>query len=892
MGRVCLAKRAGGLFRLLMCLQATLLLAVSGLASNSQAAPAVPSKVPAPAWVKPIALETDVPVPTEQIRDGVHYLLADRQTRVSGNERQLFNRIAMKVVNEKGMEHATGIDIDFDPTFQRLQLHTLAIHRNGRIISQLARTPVRTLQREKNLEALVFDGRLTASLLVQDVRVGDILEYAYSVSGVHPSMKGGQFGGFDMQWRVPVHALYMRLLWPLERPIAFKNMHLDKPAVESELGSFRQYEWTARQVPGLRVSDGAPVWYDPYPYVQWSSFRDWSEVSRWAVPLYTPTALPSAELEKEVERIRRMPDQRDQVAAVLQYVQKNIRYLSVSVGVGSYTPSPPATVMKRRFGDCKDKTLLTLTMLNALGIEARAALVNTRILEGLAQRVPSPGAFDHVLVRVQVDGQAYWIDPTRYPQMGRLDGIGQPYFGYALIVDPSTQDLEPMPRSEATRYTRNVSTVFDATQGLGRPVTMTVTTEFQGLSAERLRDRVSRSNRDELQREYLNFYAGYYPGVVIESPMTIDDDPQANAVKVVERYRIADFWTKGDKPGELEARVRTPDMLSQLREPDELVRNAPLAIGHITQVDTITDVLLPEDWRVEPDHAEVRHPAFEFTYTLTTTPRSLTQVGRYVSLSDHVKSEDMADYVKKLEEARAAMWLKLTHTPAAAAPPVDDAEAFVRMESFGWPVAAYFLLLAAASYWIARKMYRYDPHPAQSGSSAAALPLGGWLMAYGVSLVFGVVAALKDSWSSISVVLGDSWSAVRSAGAPGEAPQSTWFDLLAIGFLAVVLTPYVVQLALYFARRSSVPRVTFWLQGVLGVAGLIFLAAAFAIEEGSMSGSELAQNLVAATIGLIGCVYIQRSARARATFVRRHRAAAIQVPEPPVQPHAGSNSAL
>lgn len=886
-----LAAHARGLRRLLTRPLGLSVVALLAMGSSHAAALVGPSKGPTPAWVKPIELEADASAPVEQIRSGVYYLLVDRQTRVAGNERQQFNRFAIKVVNDKGMEHAASIDIDFDPTFQRLQLHTLAVHRNGRVISQLATVPIRTLQREKELEALILDGRLTASLLVQDVRVGDVVEYAFTVRGVHPSMKGGHFGGFDMQWRDPVHALYMRLLWPAKRPITFKNMNLSEPAVESEQGGVRQYEWVAKGVPGLRLSDDAPVWFDPYPYVQWSSFGDWSEVSRWAVPLYAPPALPGGELREEVERIQRtFSEPGDQVTAVLQYVQKNIRYLSVDVGVGSYTPSQPRTVMARRFGDCKDKTLLTLTMLKALGIEARAALVNTRLREGLMQRIPSPGAFDHVLVRVQVNGQSYWIDPTRYPQMGRLDAISQPYFGYALIVDPATQDLEPMPRSDATRSTRNVNTVFDATQGIGQPVTVTITTELQGLSAERMRDDMSRSNREELQRQYVNFYAGYYPGLVAEGPMTVDDDQQTNAIQVVERYRIADFWAKGDKPGKLEARIKNPDMLSQLREPGERVRNAPLAIGHVVEVDSVTEVLLPEDWRVESDHAEVRHPAFEFTYTLITTPRLLTQVSRYVSLGDHVKAEEMVDYVKKLEDARTAMWLELTHTPAAAEPPPADTEAFVRLDSFGWPVALYFLLLSAACYGIARKLYRYNPRQVVTESSVSGQPLRGWVLAFGIFLALGLASALKESWPFMSVVLGDVRAILQSAGAPGYQPGSTWTDLFAVGALLLLLTPYVVHLALYFGRRSSVPRVTFWLQGVVGVVGMVIALTAFAYGDASVDAKKLALDVAAQVLALVGCVYLLRSERAKVTFVRRHGAPSNQTPAPSVQPDAADGS--
>lgn len=679
------------------------LLGLLGVA-NANAVNARPVKGPAPAWIKPIPLDENASVPVEQIRGGVYYLLADRQTRVSGTDRQLFNRFAVKAVNDKGLEHAANIDIDFDPAYQRLQLHTLAVHRQGRVISQLATAPIRTLQREKELEALVLDGRLTVSVLLQDVRVGDVVEYAYTLQGSRPEMRGHHFGAFDMQWRGPVHALYTRLLWPAERPIQFKNSHVDQPATESLQGDLRQFEWTAREVPGLHVSDDAPVWYDPYPFVQWSSFRDWGEVSRWAVPLYAVPKLPAGELSAEVDRIRQTyTDPGDQVVAVLQFVQKNIRYMSVAMGAGSYIPSPPGVVMARRFGDCKDKTLLTLTMLKALGIEARAGLVNTRIREGLMQRIPSAAAFDHVLVRAEVNGQSYWIDPTRYPQTGPIHAISQPHFGHALIIDPATQDLEPMPHSDATQTKRKIRTEFDATQGVGKTATLTITTELTGLSAEQLRNDLSGSNREVLQRDYLNFYGAHYPGIVSTEPMSVDDNMQTNVLTVVERYQIADFWTQGDKPGMLEARIRAADMRSVLQAPRERVRNAPLAIAHPTLVENTTVVRLPEDWTIDPESTVVRHAAFEFTDELTTTPTLLTRVSRYTSLSDHVRAEDMADYAKKLDDARDAIGLVLTSytPPAGTAAPAEAAP--IRPEGLWWPLAGYFLLLGAACYGIVRK---------------------------------------------------------------------------------------------------------------------------------------------------------------------------------------------
>lgn len=687
-----------------VCFRRILGLGLLGLLwlGNTSAAIVPPAKGPVPDWVKSIPLDENAPVPVQQIRGGVYYLLADRQTRVFGTDRQQFNRFAVKAVNDKGLEHAASVDIDFDPAYQRLKIHTLSVHRQGRIISQLTTAQIRTLQREKELEALTLDGRLTVSILLQDVRVGDVVEYAYTLQGSRPELRGHQVGAFDMQWRDPVHALYARLLWPAERPIQIRNTNMAQPAIESLQGGLRQFEWTAREVPGLHVSDDAPIWHDPYPYVQWSSFRDWGEVSRWAAPLYAVPKLPAGEVRAEVERIRRThADPGDQVVAVLQFVQKNIRYMSVVMGAGSYTPSQPAVVLARRFGDCKDKTLLTLTMLKSLGIEARAGLVNTQVHEGVAQRIPSAAAFDHVLVRAQVNGRQHWIDPTRYPQTGSIQALSQPHFGYALIIDPETRELEPMPHSKATQTLRRIRTEFDATQGIGKPAILTVTTELTGLSAEQLRNELSSSNTEEVQRSYLSFYAGYYPSIVSAGPMDVVDNTQTNVLTVVERYQITDFWTKGDEPGMLEASIRAPDIRSHLSGPRELVRNAPLAIAHPTVIENTTVVRLPEDWPVDPESTVVRHPAFEFTDELTTTPTLLTRVSRYASLSNHVRAEDMADYAQKLEEARDALWLVLTYKPSNSAASSDtDPNA---LKEFWWALMAYLLLLAGACFWIVRR---------------------------------------------------------------------------------------------------------------------------------------------------------------------------------------------
>ena len=853
---------------------------IASFAGLSYAAQSVPSKGPAPDWVKPVAFDVEAKIPVDQIRGGVYYLMVDRQVRASVNDRQWFQRYAVKVVNEQGLEAAANVDIGFNPAYQTVALHVLSLHRNGEIISQLSTAQIRVLQRETDLEARVFDGRLTASILFKDVRVGDVVEYAYTVRGMNPVFEGRQFGSSDMQWRDPVDQVYTRLLWPSQVPITFKNVNVTDSAIETQQGRLREYEWFGKKVPGLRTNNEVPVWFDPYPYVQWSAFPDWGAVSAWAIPLYKVPSLPRGELFDEVERIRReISDPKERAAAALRYVQKNIRYLSVDVGVGSYKPSPPTTVMERRFGDCKDKTLLLLTMLKALGLDARAALANTRIKDGVQQRIPSPGAFDHVLVQLRVEGQTYWLDPTSPPQTGYLESISQPYFGYALVIDPQTRSLEPMVRTQAMRYARSIRTTFDATEGVGRPVHLTVKSVLKGLSAERMRNDMARSNLDELQRQYANFYAGYYPGIETEGQMEVEDAAEANLITVVERYRIANFWKKDGDNGQLVAPIKSPDLLSYLQDPDERVRDAPLALSHETLIENTTEVQLPEDWSVEPSTISVGHPAFKFDEELTTTPRLLTLVGRYQTLRDHVTVEETAGYLQKLQEARSASWLELTYEPTATASS-EFANTFnlEPLKQIGWWTLSYFLVVGAICVGLARKLYRYDPPVRHVALGSGPRPLGGWLIVLGLALLLSLLQVGFALWPAVMRLAGDVWTNFHSGSAQNASVLTSYEDLFLLGFTSILVTPHFVQIVLFFQRRSSFPRISYWLLGL----GAVVILLEYVAGDPTQDRSQWFKTMTQVVMSLVWCVYLYRSERSKNTFVRRYKQKSGTEPDPDV----------
>ncbi|WP_395669915.1 DUF3857 domain-containing protein [Rhodoferax sp.] len=605
-----------------------------------------------PAWVTPIAPDLNVVTSQSKQSDGVSYLLADRQVYIQGSNRHSYSHYAFKIQNERGLENSSNIEIRFDPSYQTLLLHSVDILRGDKKISKLAPSAVKILQREKSLEKLIFNGSKTANLLLEDVRVGDVVEYAYSVRGSNPVFGGKHYGLFESQWGIPVQQVYSRLVTETGRNPTIKLQNDHPEPTRRSVNGRDEYIWDQRDMVSLRVRNDAPAWFDPFPSAQWSEFPDWQSVVKWAAPLYTPPTRIPAELAAEAQRIKsRFADPADRTVEALRYVQRTIRYLAVQVGPGSHAPTRPEVVLSRRFGDCKDKTLLTLTLLKALDIQASPALVNTRYERAIAQWQPSPGAFDHVIVRAKIGDAFFWLDPTLQPQMGGLQDISQSDFGYALVLEPRELGLtEMLPRS-AAEYKRNVLVVFDSKAGMHQPVPFTVTTVLEGLSAERMRNQLANDSAEEVQKRLVNFFADFYPNLVVVRPFELNDNLATNQLTFTEYYAIPDFWT-ADKDNRMTAYAASPDVNDYLRAPRDRVRTEPLGLQHPVTVRQTTYVLLPESWTFKAEASKVKDPAFEVESSVKFSPGLLTLMDSYRSLSDSVPTQNMPAYLENLRSAR------------------------------------------------------------------------------------------------------------------------------------------------------------------------------------------------------------------------------------------------
>jgi tetratricopeptide (TPR) repeat protein/transglutaminase-like putative cysteine protease len=147
------------------------------------------------------------------------------------------------------------------------------------------------------------------------------------------------------------------------------------------------------------------------PDVQLTTFKNWEEVAQWYAALERDRADPTPDIRAKAQELTsgRASDL-EKTQALYNYVAKNIRYVSLSFGLGRYQPHTAAEVFKNQYGDCKDKDVLLSALLQSVGISSNAVLIP--LLRPLDRSIPSPAQFDHLITAVPGGQDLIWMDST------------------------------------------------------------------------------------------------------------------------------------------------------------------------------------------------------------------------------------------------------------------------------------------------------------------------------------------------------------------------------------------------------------------------------------------------------------------------------------------------
>jgi transglutaminase-like putative cysteine protease len=603
-----------------------------------------------------------VPVTTvsDEATSGLFYTLEDHQQRVTESSIERYYHESYRVTSHAGLDAGSQIKPEFDPTYEELIFHSISIKRGDKSINALRPREIKLIQQENNLDEREYNGRISALVFLNDVRVGDVVDCEYSVNGSNPVMRGRFAGRFYLIGDGPIQLLRRRLLWGSARSLHFKSFNTKiEPAVR-EVGAFLEYTWQREDVASMQVDDSIPDWFNPYPMVQLSDFNGWDDVTGWAVPLFRTELNADPELVRQIMAWKgASPDAGDRLLAALRFVQDDVRYLAIEIGAYSNRPNPPSTVFKRRYGDCKDKSLLLVTMLNALGIESYPALVSAKAQNQISSFQPSPFAFDHCIVKAIYGGKTLWLDPTTSLQRGTIEGLSGQDEGFALVLKEGGRALEVIPAPPNDHVLVTVNEIY-AVDGYGAAASLEVITTFHNAEADAQRYWLTRHPVSEVAKDFLNYYAHTDASISADGPPTVTDDPVQNSLVISERYKIPDFWSGGDR--ELFA-----DRINQeLERPSITQRGMPLAISYPAYVEQTIELRSPNRPSIRPASGTLSDEAVHFEYKVDLSGNAVRLKYIYRTLQDHLDATRVAGHLELIEHIRSALSQRVRHSDSSS----------------------------------------------------------------------------------------------------------------------------------------------------------------------------------------------------------------------------------
>ncbi|MEP6672461.1 MAG: hypothetical protein ABJF10_25075, partial [Chthoniobacter sp.] len=464
------------------------------------------------------------------------------------------------------------------------------------------------------------------------------------------------------------------------------------------------------------------------------------------MPLYRVETPNSPDLDQELAQLRGLTSDTERIVAALRFVQEDIRYLGIESGIGSHQPTPPSEVLRRRFGDCKDKTLLLGTLLQQCGLNATPALVSSSRRQYVADRIPSPGLFDHVILRVENGHDVWWLDATRSTQRGPLSQLYVSNFGYALVLRAGTRDLTPCGPPPASLPKRKVVENYRVAKP-GADARLDVVTECRGLSADLARSFFQTNSKENVQKNYLQFYARRYARIHASEPISYEELPGENACRVQEHYVIPDLWQLADDKLSYHFTVRPSDVEGEMGTPGTTERIDPLAISY--PVDTTQEIHAEmfEDWAFSAAQREITNAFFHFQHESKGEGRNIRMLYSYRSLTDQVPVADLPAYDAALRKIQEHVGYVFTyHTPQqASAPGKTDPATLAQEAQFNWPIALLVATILAAAVALA---VRYSfvsrlPSPRPPSLHHPELEgLGGWLILVMLGLLARPIAFL------------------------------------------------------------------------------------------------------------------------------------------------------
>lgn len=363
----------------------------------------------------------------------------------------------------------------------------------------------------------VYSDERAVVVTFDTLRDGDILRVITREDLVGQTNLFGDFFGLiePIGRELPTHHWSLEVRTPLGRNVAHGGAGAPEPETTIRANR-RTLRFEREQIPRVRPEPFAPPYFERAPYVSISSYATWEALGQWYAELIDGQLQSDGAVATLANAIVEGANgDAEKVARIYRWVVTQTRYVGIELGVHGWKPYAVEEVLRRRYGDCKDKASLMISLLAAVDVGAQIVLTRTANLGRLDQSPPSMWAFNHAIVYVPsldlyLDGTAEKSTASELPALDQGATVLRvtPKVARALLPDTPVVSLAVTPIFPA-EANANVSDYYLRLDTFGN-VTYEGTERFTGSRAAARREQLSEKERwrENVERELSQAVSG------------------------------------------------------------------------------------------------------------------------------------------------------------------------------------------------------------------------------------------------------------------------------------------------------------------------------------------------------------------------------------------------
>jgi len=461
-------------------------------------------------------------------------------------------------------------------------------------------------------EALSFfnPNRKVLSGVIPGVEVGSVVEYSYGFDYYSPEDPRLFSPGYYFQGTEPVAFSRVKVTVPKDTPFHYMTRHFPSAAaaepITEETGDTIAYTWQLEDVPPITPEPYMPPQNDLVPFMEASVFETHEDVFELLGGLQRARIRLTSEIRAQVDEIVAGAETIDEkIARIYHWIQEYTRYISIKGSLGAgFSGHTAQETFENRYGDCTDKSVLFVTMLEGIGVDAYPIIVRTNDAGRAITEIPTLSG-NHCITEVCLPDRSFYLDGTaqnyRYPYF-RADDHGVSAFNgirgdVRMIPVPPPSDNRRVSHLDVT-----LSPEGDAVVRTRNAYNGNIEAGVRGFWK-----RTREDNRKLMMAEYVNTIS---PGAVLDDFTLTELDDLAQPLEITIDYtlhghaiRVRDLMY-----------LKLPTLERDFPEAALETRRYPIQY-HTTEERILEiDLVLPPGFRARwlPPPLEIVHPYVEY----------------------------------------------------------------------------------------------------------------------------------------------------------------------------------------------------------------------------------------------------------------------------------------